>query len=95
MQMTTLDTLISPKKDRTIKRTSEQLKDENFRRQKITLGKRGNKLSTFGAKVYIQVLRKGKLWIFTSTLDDNTFPICAENIVSNILVNLGDISSNI
>jgi hypothetical protein len=64
------------------KKSDEQLKDENFRRQNKTFKKRGNKLSLLGAEVYIQVLRKGKLSIYTTSLDHNAWPLREEHIVS-------------
>jgi hypothetical protein len=35
------------------KKTEKRLKDENIRRQKKTLGKKGNNTTTFRADVYI------------------------------------------
>jgi hypothetical protein len=57
------------------KKAKKKLKDENFRWQNKTLGKLDNDIITFGADVYIQVRRKGKIRIYTSSLDDCTWPL--------------------
>jgi hypothetical protein len=48
------------------RKTAEQLKDENFRRQNIKLAEKGDRLRTFDADVFMLVRRKGKLTIYTS-----------------------------
>jgi hypothetical protein len=48
------------------RKTAEQLKDENFRRQKIKLAEKGDRLRKFDADVFMLVRRKGKLTIYTS-----------------------------
>ena len=64
------------------KKTAEQLKDENFRRQKIKLAEKGDRLRKFDADVFMLVRRKGKLTIYTSrnSLDDPQWPLRPEEI---------------
>ena len=72
------------KRVRIKKKTKEQLKNENFRRQNKSLTKRGNKLTKFEADVYIQVRRKGKITIYTSLedpLEDPSWPLRPEDVV--------------
>jgi len=67
------------------KKTAEQLRDENFRRQNLTYAEKGDRLrADFGADVFILVLRKGKLTIYTSrnSLDDPQWPLRPEEIAS-------------
>jgi hypothetical protein len=64
------------------KKTAEQLKDENFRRQKLTFAEKGDRLRVFDADVFILVRRKGKLMIYTSrnSLDNPQWPLRPEEI---------------
>jgi hypothetical protein len=48
------------------KKTAEQLKDENFRRQKTIFTEKGDRLREFNANIFILLRRKGKLTIYTS-----------------------------
>lgn len=67
------------------KKTAEQLRNENFRRQNLTYAEKGNRLrKDFGADVFILVRRKGKLTIYTSrnSLDDPQWPLRPEEIAS-------------
>ncbi len=66
------------------KKTTEQLRDENFRRQNCTYAEKGDRLREFGADVFVLVLRKGKLTIYTSrnSLDDPQWPLRREEIAS-------------
>jgi len=66
------------------KKTAEQLKDENFRRQKETIAEKGDRLRKFDADVFILVKRKGKLMIYTSrnSLDDPQWPLRLEEIAT-------------
>jgi len=72
----------SSSKRGTTKKTAEQLKDENFRRQKETIAEKGERLRKFDADVFILVKRKGKLMIYTSrnSLDDPQWPLRLEEI---------------
>ena len=68
-----------------MKKTAEQLRDENFRRQNVTYAEKGDRFrEDFGADVFILVLRKGKLTIYTSrnSLDDPQWPLRPEEIAS-------------
>jgi hypothetical protein len=65
------------------KKTAEQLKDENFRRQILTFRAKGDTLrGKFGADVFVLVRRKGKLMVYTSrnSLDDPQWPLQPEEI---------------
>jgi len=65
------------------KKTAEQLKDENFRRQILTFEEKGDKLrEDFGADVFVLVRRKGKVRVYTSrnSLDDPQWPLRLEEI---------------
>ena len=66
----------------TTKKTAEQLKDENFRRQKRTFAEKGDRLRKLDADVFILLRRKGKLTIYTSRdrLDDPLWPLRQEDI---------------
>lgn len=49
------------------KKTTDQLKDENFRRQIQTFGAKGDLLrKAFGADIFVLVRRKGKHMVYTS-----------------------------
>lgn len=68
-----------------MKKTAEQLRDENFRRQNLTFAEKGDRLGEeFGADVFILVRRKGKLTVYTSrnSLDDPRWPLRPEDIAS-------------
>jgi hypothetical protein len=67
------------------KKTTEQLRDENFRRQIVTFETKGDTLrGEFGADVFVLVRRKGKLMVYTSrtSLDDPQWPLRPEEIVT-------------
>ena len=66
-------------------KTRKQLDNENFRRQTLTLAKKGNRLKeAYDADVFILVRRKGKLTVYTSceSLDDPQWPLLPEKIKS-------------
>jgi hypothetical protein len=68
-----------------MKKTAEQLRDENFCRQNLTFAEKGDRLrEDFGADVFILVRRKGKLTIYTSrnALDDPQWPLRPEETAS-------------
>lgn len=71
---------------RGIKKTDEQRKDENFRRLKKTLTKRGDNLRKFEADVYVQLRRKGKISIYTSRKEDLRWPLRTEDIVRCLMI---------
>jgi hypothetical protein len=65
------------------KKTAEQLRDENFRRQILTFEAKGDTLTEdFNADVFVLVKRKGKLRVYTSraSLDDPQWPLRPEDI---------------
>jgi hypothetical protein len=64
------------------KKTAEQLKNKNFRRQRLTFAEKGDRLRAFDADVFILVRRKGKLVMYTSrsSLDDSQWPLRPEEI---------------
>jgi hypothetical protein len=65
------------------KKTAEQLRDENFRRQILTFEAKGDTLTEdFSADVFLLVKRKGKLRVYTSraSLDDPQWPLRREEI---------------
>jgi hypothetical protein len=67
------------------KKTTEQLDDENFRRQNETFAEKADRLrKDFGADVFILVRRKGKLTGYTSrdSLDDPRWPLRPEEIAN-------------
>lgn len=65
------------------KRTAEELKNENFRRQLLTYESKADTLrDNFQADIYFLVRRKGKLRVYTSrsSLSDSHWPLLPEQI---------------
>lgn len=65
------------------RKTAEQIRDENFRRQNLTFAAKGDKLRReFEADVFVLIRRKGKLMVYTSrnSLDDPQWPLRPEQI---------------
>lgn len=68
--------MVKPSSER--EKTADQLDDENFRRQRVTLVEKADRFrELFGADVFILVRRKGKLMVYTSrnSLNDPQWPL--------------------
>ena len=65
------------------KKTAEQLKDKNYRRQKLTFKQKGDTLrKEFGADIFILLRQKGKLEIYISrdSLINTRWPLQLDEI---------------
>ena len=56
----------STRQDTTTKKTTEQLRDNNFRRQNKKFEEKGNRLTEFNADVFLLIKRNRKLIGYTS-----------------------------